>query len=315
MVHFQARVYSDPFSLFGFVACRLLPMLMLFGIAGCLANKPTGVHAAQPVPGLFGYPSSQLSELLKTLGFTGEIGWIRVNSAGTRLFVLETRDGEDGAVLQISFTDKRASWVVRPARNVWFAEDGSLAAWSDNPSEYVTFANGTTKRFSPPAYNFDVDPSGRFFVVTYTKAKGTEVFSLANLTAPIYRINDLDLWSSDIFAGADHILVTDEHLHDANKPTKTVTCLDLSRDGERYVEARRFNLPGQVLYVNSELQFAKVQYVSDMAFLRYKSVFNLRTGELKRLEQGRLWVFLKEDYLNDRDLMHSLAMSARAKSN
>lgn len=282
-----------------FLNARIAFASTLLGLLGCSAhsNARSSDHA---IPHLFGYEDSRFTQLLRSNGLGGDVGWIRVNGDGTRLFIQEIKDGVDGAILSINFADGHAEKLRLPARTAWLSNDGTFAAWTNNSSQSVTFANGQTRKFDPIAYDLDVDNSGRFFVITFTKSGRTDICLTSDPSRPVVTLDDTDFWSSSIFTGEGRLYVLDEHLHDGTKPLAPKKCVIFTlRDG-RYVRDRMIDLPGQMDYADPYSARVIVRdQQNPIPALRAKLVFDLKSGETMRLPSGRVWLFLKEDYLGD----------------
>lgn len=287
---------------------------MFLSFLGCSSAVRDRSDDPARIPHLFGYEKSHLASVLRTCGLVGDIGWIRVNAAGTIMFVQATRDGVDGDILVLNFAQERIATLRPPARYVWLSNDASFAAWGDNDSRQIAFANGQTKTFVPGAYSFDVDSSGDYFVVMYTEGKGSEVFRTSSPATPLFAFKDNEFWPSKILATRDEIVLIDDHLHSGAELTRPSRGVVFRLQDEKYVEVRRFDVPGEFVYADSASGRIIIREKGDWPIQwRTKAVFDLRTGQTTKLERNLAWFFLKEDYINDRARMERIAASGAGR--
>ena len=297
------------------LVCRRVALAGTFlSFLGCSSLTRDRLDDSPRIAHLFGYEKLYLISVLRECGLVGDVGWIRVNASGTVMFVQETKDGVDGNILVLNFVQERTEMLRPPARHVWLSADASFAAWSDNESRQVIFANGQTKTFVPDAYSFDVDSSGDYFVVMYTKGKGTEVFRTSTPTTPLFAFKDLEFWPSRILAMQDEIALFDDHYHSGYDLKRPSRCVVFRFRDNTYVEDRRLDIPGELINAYPSSGRIIVREKGDAPIqMRAKTVFDLRTSEKTVLNGSLAWYFLKEDYLNDRARIKRIAASSASR--
>jgi len=139
---------------------RYLSSLILIGLSAIGCRGMADSHEQ----GFYSYDRRGVGAFLKAHDLQGNLDWIRRNNAGDKLYVF-LYDKADPDNRRIAIVRKDGVSVrVAPGIRAFFNERDEVVAWSADFKKGINFTNQFVLQL--PQYSFfDVDPSGKHFVI------------------------------------------------------------------------------------------------------------------------------------------------------
>lgn len=204
-------------------------LVVLIGLI-LFSRRSTGQRAAKSYGTKpFTYGQEDVTSFLKKRGINVEVVQsVRRNASGTELFVF-LFDSPSNHSSVIKITTNSLIWLKSPGPNFFPTADDGCMAWYADDTDTVHFQNGET--LDLPRFSFfDVDPSGKYFVVG-EKPNRTWLGRVQSPQAKV--VIGTNLLAEDVFVSGDKIYVSGIG-YKSNPSEDLATCLVLKEEGKTF---------------------------------------------------------------------------------
>lgn len=256
------------------------------------ANTNRDTQESRP----FIYGHEDVTRFLAKRQFSVEaIDTVKRNASADELFVFLSGPSSNGYEA-LRITTKGIMRITSPGQRAFPATNGHFAAWFSESGRKVIFRNGQSFELPKFAW-FDVDPSGRYFIVG---REPTRTWLGRTTSAQEQQLISGDMLGSSVFAKGGQIYACG--IMDTNKPsghrTTAAVCLVVEDDGTTFKIIKRHvfewadGIRDMDPFSNRLLLWDKREINTGVY------VFDLATNKVRRLGMAKGFeLFLRADLL------------------